>query len=393
MSAPLAIPHYTLTSALGRGRVAHVQALAEGRGGLRATPFADCTLPCFTGVVDGLETALTGSLAAWDCRNNRLAELGLQQDGFADAVAALSGRYGAERIGVFIGTSTAGVRQTEQAYAARQRDGNLLPEWFDYRRTQNTFSVAHYVQLRLGLCGVVLAVSTACSSSAKVFASASRAIAAGLCDAAVVGGVDSLCLTTLYGFNALQLVSPEPCRPCDAERRGISIGEAAGFAILDPAAAAPFAPLGYGESSDAHHMSAPEPEGRGAQQAMQAALLRAGLAATEIDYVHLHGTATPANDLAEDKGVNACVGAVTPRSSTKGFFGHTLGAAGMVGAAVALIALEQQRLPQSLNTRSVDPAIGGRVLLAPLATPVRRVLTNAFGFGGNNAALLIGAGE
>lgn len=387
MMSPLAISHYTLTSALGRGRAAQAAALAAGRGGLVQH---SAHIPCWMGEVQGLDAPLSGRLASWDCRNNRLAEIGLQQDDFIAHVAQLSSRYGAGRVGVFMGTSTAGVQQTELAYTARDRQENTLPSWFDYQRTQNTFSVAHYVQLRLGLSGVAVCISTACSSSAKVFASAARAIAAGFCDAAVVGGVDSLCLTTLYGFNALQLVSPEPCRPSDVARSGISIGEAAGFAILDPASTAPHALLGYGESSDAHHMSAPQPEGRGAAEALSAALQRGGCAPGDVGYIHLHGTATPANDLAEDRGVNSVFGVDVARSSSKGFFGHTLGAAGMVGAAVALIALEESLLPQSLNTRQRDPAILGNVLMAAEHRPLRRVMSNAFGFGGNNCSLLLG---
>ncbi len=388
---PLPITHYTLTSALGRGRTAHVEALRCGRGGLLNAPFETCSLPCWTGAVSGLNQPITGALSSWDCRNNRLAELGLQQDGFLEAVAALRSRSGAARIGVFIGTSTAGVQQTERAYRERDRVIGRLPEWFDYRTSQNTYSVAGYVRQRLQLHSVAIAVSTACSSSAKVFACAARAMATGLCDAAVVGGVDSLCLTTLHGFHALQLVSPEPCRPADVMRRGISIGEAAGFAILEKHGSGPLL-RGYGESADAHHMSAPEPEGRGADEAMRAALARAGLEPSAVDYVHLHGTATPANDLAEDKAVCAVFGEQTPCSSTKGYFGHALGAAGIVGATVAMLAIEHGFLPHSLNTQTLDPAIKGAVLLKPReGVTVRNVATNSFGFGGNNCSLVIGS--
>lgn len=387
---PLPISHVTLTTAVGAGMAAQVTALQQGRSGLTAQAFETCQLPCWTGQVAGLETPLTGDLSRYDCRNHRLSELALQQDGFLVAATALRARYGAARVGVFIGTSTAGVQQTELAYRARSSVDAALPDWFAYSETQNTYSVASYVQQRLQLTGVAVAISTACSSSAKVFASAARAIAAGQCDAAIVGGVDSLCLTTLHGFNALQLLSPEPCRPSDVRRSGISIGEAAGFAILDPHADAAYALLGYGESSDAHHMSAPEPSGRGAADAMRAALSRAGLAAQDVGYLHLHGTATAANDLAEDKGANAVFGRALPRSSTKGYFGHSLGAAGMVGAAVALIALEHSLLPASLNTETLDPAISGAVLLQARQQKLKAVMSNAFGFGGNNCSLLLG---
>ncbi|MGH8457262.1 MAG: beta-ketoacyl synthase N-terminal-like domain-containing protein, partial [Stenotrophobium sp.] len=235
-----------------------------------------------------------------------------------------------------------------------------------------------------------LSIATACSSSAKVFASAHRAMQAGLCDTAIVGGVDSLCLTTLYGFNSLQLVSPEICRPADAARRGISIGEAAGFAILEKNAGAGMALLGYGESSDAHHMSAPHPEGEGAAAAMRAALERAGLRPQDVDYINLHGTATPANDAAEDKGVCALFGTATPCSSTKGWTGHTLGAAAITEAVFALLCMEHGFMPRSLNTQEKDPAIHGNILLQAREAGVARVLSNSFGFGGNNCSLLFG---
>lgn len=383
---PLAVAAYTLTSAFGAGRAAQRAGLAAGACAL--TPgFADTDLACWVGAVAGLDAPITGALAAWDCRNHRLAELGLAQDGFLDAALALKARVGATRLGVFMGTSTAGIAETERAY--RERQGEPLPAWFDYRRTQNPYSVAAYVRARLGLEGLAVTISTACSSSSKVFAAAARAIATGQCEAALVGGVDSLCLTTLHGFHALQLVSPEPCRPADAARRGISIGEAAGFALLLPQAEpGALGLLGYGESSDAHHMSAPEPEGRGAAEAMRAALARAGQ--TTVDYVQLHGTATPANDLAEDRAVCTVLGHEVPCSSSKGSIGHTLGAAGSVGSTVALLAIEHGLLPASVGTQTLDPTLAARYQLAVAHQPVARVLTNTFGFGGNNCSLVFG---
>jgi 3-oxoacyl-[acyl-carrier-protein] synthase I len=390
---PLAVTAYTATSALGRGCAAHVSALQAEKTGLSSAPWETCRLSTWVGEAAGVDDApLGGADAAWDCRNNRLARLGLRQDGFSDAVAAARQRYGAARIGVFIGTSTSGIHQTELAYRGRGADG-ALPGWFDYTHTHSPFSIAHFVQRELGLESLALTLSTACSSSAKVFASAHRAMRAGLCDAAVVGGVDSLCLLTLYGFNALQLVSPEVCRPADAGRRGISIGEAAGFALVEwpDGSKSDLALLGYGESSDAHHMSAPEPEGRGALAAMRAALERAALAPSDIDYINLHGTATPANDAAEDKAVCALFGTRTPCSSTKGWTGHTLGAAGILETAISLLAIEQGFMPRSLNTRDKDPNIGSNILLEARARPVRRVLSNSFGFGGSNCSLVFGA--
>jgi 3-oxoacyl-[acyl-carrier-protein] synthase-1 len=388
---PLGVSSYTVTSAIGRGRDAHVTALRAEHTGLAEQRFEDSELACWIGAVAGLDAvALPRELAAWDCRNNRLAELALNQDGFLEAVAAERARHGAHRIGVFMGTSTSGIRHAELAYRERAGPGiEALPGWFDYRTTQNTFSIADYTRRRLGLAGVTAAMSAACASSAKVFASAARAIEAGFCDAAVVGGVDTLCLTTLYGFNSLQLLSPDICRPADAARKGLSIGEAGGFALLTrtPRPGTP-AFLGAGESSDAHHMSQPRPDGAGAVLAMRAAL--GSLAPTRVSYINLHGTATPANDAAEDAAVTALFGREVPCSSTKGWTGHTLGAAGIVEAAISLLVLEQGFMPRSLNTRHRDPLLGAAVLLEARQQQIDYVISNSFGFGGTNCSLLFG---
>jgi 3-oxoacyl-[acyl-carrier-protein] synthase-1 len=282
---------------------------------------------------------LPAGLADFDCRNNRLAWLGLQQDGFADAVLAARERWGAHRVAVLLGTSTAGLLETELGYRRREPDG-ALPDDVRYRDQQNTYSVGAFVTRAFDLRGPSWVVSTACSSSAKVFASAARLIAAGLVDAAIVGGVDSLCLTTLYGFNSLELLSSEVCRPWDAQRRGLSIGEGAAFALLERETTAPQGwLLGVGESNDGYHMSTPHPEGAGAIAAMRAALADAALGPGDIGYINLHGTATPSNDAAEDRAVGSVFGPQTPCSSTKGATGHTLGAAGGVEAAICLLAL------------------------------------------------------
>lgn len=239
-----------------------------------------------------------------------------------------------------------------------------------------------------------MVVSTACSSSAKVFASAARLLAAGVIDAALVGGVDSLCLTTLYGFNSLELLSPAPCRPFAADRQGLSIGEAAAFVLLerpvDSLDAAAVLLLGTGESSDAYHMSSPHPDGLGAQLAMSAALRSAGLQAADIDYINLHGTATPSNDAAEGKAVAALFGNRTPASSVKGATGHTLGAAGALEAVISALALQYAFLPGGVNTPNPDPNIPIHYLTANRTLAPRRVMTNSFGFGGTNCSLVLG---
>ncbi len=386
---PLTISHYTVTTACGHGKDALLDALRRGSTGLRAERFESCTLDCWIGQVDGLNQPLPPIHAAWDCRNARLLALALRQDGFLEAVAAVRARYGADRVGLFLGTSTSGIHQAELAYRQREADG-ALPAWFDYERSQSIHAATDLASRLFGLSGCSLTISTACSSSAKVFAAAARAIRSGVCDAAVVGGVDSLCLTTLHGFNSLQLISSEICRPADLKRKGISIGEAAGFAILDPQANSNLALLGYGESSDAYHMSNPDPEGRGAEQAMRSALERAGATPADVDYINLHGTGTRANDLAEDRAVVNLFGAATACSSTKGWTGHTLGAAGMVEAAIALLCIEHGFMPMGLNRQQPDPQLGAHILAETHPAKIVRVLSNSFGFGGSNCSLLFG---
>ena len=389
---PLAIAASTLTTALGAGRAATLGAMQAKRTGLAPIRFESLPLPTWTGEVDGVDgTDLPPALAEFDCRNNRLAWLGLQQDGFAAAALAARERWGASRVGVFLGTSTSGLLQTEHAYRRREASG-ALPADFHYGPTQNTFSLAAFVARALGLTGPSWVVSTACSSSAKVFGNAQRLIEAGLIDAAVVGGVDSLCLTTLYGFNSLELLSQHICRPWDAERNGLSIGEAAAFALVERECHAPQAwLLGVGESNDGYHMSTPHPEGAGAIAAMRAALADASLQAADIDYINLHGTATPSNDAAEDRAVSAVFGNGTPCSSTKGATGHTLGAAGGVEALIAMIAIENGLMPSGLNVQERDPALHLNYLLDNRSATLHRVLSNSFGFGGSNASLVFGS--
>ena len=340
---------------------------------------------------------LPAHLAPFDCRNNRLALMGLMQDGFAEAVRAAIAKYGAQRVGVFLGTSTSGILQTERAYRRRDPATGALPADFIYGKTHNSFSVADFTRHYFGLSGPAVAVSSACSSSAKVFSSARRMMAAGLIDAAVVGGVDTLCLTTLYGFNSLELISDEACRPFDAQRNGISIAEAASFALLERAPqhldADAVLLLGTGESSDAYHMSSPHPDGLGARMAMQDALKMAGLQPSDIDYINLHGTATQTNDAAEGKAVNAVFGAGTPCSSTKGATGHTLGAAGGVEAVICALALQHSLVPAGLNVQQLDPALEIAYVLANREQPVARVLSNSFGFGGTNCSLIFGRAD
>jgi len=392
---PLLLKEFTATSCIGRGREQTLRSLLEQRSGLNACAFETVDLDTHIGEVAGVDaTTLPAEFGRFDCRNNRLAELALRQDDFAAAVEESAARWGSGRIGVFIGTSTAGILQTELAYRERDPVTGALPANFEYGATHNSFSVADFLRRRLHLEGPAVAVSCACASSAKVFGSARRMIEANVIDAAVVGGVDSLCLTTLYGFHSLQLCSALPCRPFDTARDGISIGEAAAFALLervpDGLNSDDVLLLGIGESSDAYHISAPHPEGHGARRAMQAALSAAGLEPGAIDYINLHGTGTPSNDRAESLAVTALFGSDTPCSSTKGATGHTLGAAGALEAVICALALRQGLMPAGLNITERDPQLNLNYLTQNRRAALKLVLSNSFGFGGVNCALLLG---
>jgi 3-oxoacyl-[acyl-carrier-protein] synthase-1 len=392
---PLLLTEFTASSCIGRGRAQTLDSLLARRSGLAACEFETVELDTHIGEVPGVDDErLPAELSRFDCRNNRLAELALREDGFIDAVRDCARRLGPRRIGVFLGTSTGGILQTEIAYRNRDPVGGALPDSFDYGSTHNPFSVADFVRRRLMLEGPAVAVSCACASSAKVFGAARRMIESGLIDAAVVGGVDSLCLTTLYGFHSLQLTSSAPCRPFDVARDGISISEAAAFALLERVPAGLEADavllLGVGESSDAHHMSAPHPEGLGARLAMQAALAAAQLQAGDIDYINLHGTGTPSNDRAESQAVTDLFGPGIPCSSTKGATGHALGAAGALEAVICALAVRHDLMPGGVHTTRLDPALGAGYIRENRRAPVARVLSNSFGFGGTNCSLIFG---
>ena len=382
-------------NSLGAGRSAIAGAIRNARTGLAPCRFETVALDTFIGEIAGLDAIrVPAHLSAYDCRNNRLAQRGLECDGFAAAVETAAEKYGCARIGVFMATSTSGILQTELAYRRRDPETGALPNDFNYAGTQNSFSLGDFVQRYLRLEGPAFVVSSACSSSAKVFGNAARMIAAGVCDAAVVGGVDTLCLTTLYGFNSLGLVSRLPCRPYDVERDGISIGEGAGFALIEKrsaqAAAGAIELLGVGDSGDAYHMSTPHPEGMGAGLAMQRALESAALQACDIDYINLHGTGTRTNDASEDRAVFDLFGSETPCSSTKGSTGHLLGAAGITEAIISMLAIEHNLMPGGRPTQNIDPTLRSGYLLENRSARVNRVLSNSFGFGGSNCSLVLG---
>lgn len=326
-------------------------------------------------------------------RNNALALAALAQ--IRPAVDAAVAKFGAGRVGVIVGTSTSGIAETEKALQHRAAHGALHPD-FHYGQ-QEMGSPAQLLADELGVSGPAYAHSSACSSSAKALASAARLLRMGLCDAVVAGGADSLCAFTVAGFAALESVSAQRCNPMSAHRHGINIGEGAAL-FLVTAESGTVALAGWGESSDGHHMSAPDPQGAGAHVAMTEALHRAGLQPADIDYVNMHGTATPQNDAMESKVIGALFGCEVPVSSTKPFTGHTLGAAAAIEAALCWIALQPDnargQLPPHLWDGVRDPALPALNLVpagAALGRPLRHVISNSFAFGGSNAVLVLGS--
>jgi len=388
----LCINAYTLTSALGAGMATQRAAICASQTGLSDEPWHDCALDTWLGRVRELDTSAPELPPAWQSRNNQLAELGLKQDDFLSSVAAAVRRFGAHRCGLVIGTSTSSIGRTEAGYRQLDSEGRFPA---DYRQTHihNPHAPGAYLSERLGLTGPVQTISTACSSSAKAFAAAERWLRLGLVDAVIVGGVDSLCQSVIYGFHSLQLVDSNLCRPFDTGREGINLGEAAGFALVsrNPLDADGVRLLGYGESSDAHHMSSAHPDGLGAELAMRAALEKAGLDFTDIDYVNLHGTGTRTNDNIEGELCARLLDAHTVCSSTKGWTGHTLGAAGICEALLTIDAIHSGLAPANLTIHNPEPALGKRLILNNQAMNIRYAMSNSFGFGGNNCSLLFGA--
>lgn len=302
--------------------------------------------------------------------------------------------FGPHRVGIVLGTSTSGVEEGQVA-AGQWLAGNGFPAHFDYA-LQEMGNVAQFLSHHLGIKGPAHVISTACSSGAKALASAARWLQAGMVDAVIAGGVDALCSFTVAGFRALDSVSSQRCNPLSRNRNGINLGEAASLFLLGRDAG-PVRLAGWGESQDAHHMSAPDPSGQGAIRAMQLSLQRAGISAAEIDYVNLHGTATPHNDAMEALAVNQVCDAETPVSSTKPITGHTLAASGAIEAAIAWHVLVDNPLGQ-LPVHWWDGANDSNLMQLNVVAPgdglgrgVRHVLSNSFAFGGSNAALVFAA--
>ncbi|MDB5776033.1 MAG: 3-oxoacyl-ACP synthase [Herbaspirillum sp.] len=325
-------------------------------------------------------------------RNSRLALAALAQ--IRPAVDAAIAHYGPDRVGVVIGASTSGIAEAEAAMRRYRADGRLPPD-FHYGQ-QELGSPAAALALTLGIGGPAYTHSSACASSAKAMASAARLLNMGLCDAIVTGGVDTLSAFTIAGFHALESVSRTRCQPLSANRNGINIGEGAALFLMSRDEAT-VALRGWGESSDAHHISAPDPSGHGATLAIRQALQRAGVEAAEIDYINLHGTATRQNDAMECAVVDALFGARVAVSSTKPLTGHALGAASAIEAGLCWLAMQdrnpQGALPPHLWDGAADPELPVLNIVTPgqrLGRPLRLALSNSFAFGGANAALIFG---
>ncbi|MFK0666645.1 beta-ketoacyl-[acyl-carrier-protein] synthase family protein [Aeromonas salmonicida] len=385
------IAAYGLISALGEGRDASAEAMLawQAEGSTPLTRHNQTLLDGRLTPVGRVEDALpeiSAALAPYASRNNRLLLAALAQ--IRPALDKVLAEFGPARVGLVLGTSTAGIGEAELAIAAARR-GEAIPPAFDYRQ-QELGSPSEFLARYLDIFGPAYTLSTACSSSARAFISGQRMLAAGLVDAVIVGGADSLCGLTINGFDSLESLSCTLCQPFDNGRQGINIGEGAALFLLSRQPA-PLALLGAGESSDAWHISAPHPDGVGAEAAMQMALAQAGIAPDQVGYINLHGTATRLNDAMESQAVHRLFGDKVPCSSTKPLTGHTLGAAGAIEAALACLLLERALPLPIQRVTTADPALAPIRLVSGatrLAAP--RILSNSFAFGGNNVSLLFG---
>ena len=356
--------------------------LFQGQAGLHTSDAFTPGRPLPLGCVD---TALPDDSewpSKYRSRNNRLLAAALER--LAPTLEDWRSANPEARIAVILGTSTSGIGETEEALAQRGRDGDW-PEDFQYYRHE-IGAPADFVAWYLNLDGPAYTLSTACTSSAKALASARRLIASGQCEAAIAGGADSLCRLTVNGFASLEAVSDAPCRPFAADRKGINLGEGAALFLVSGESGG-IQLGGYGETSDAHHISAPRPDGSGAREAMLAALRMAGVQASQVDYLNLHGTATKLNDAMESLAVAEVFPQGVPCSSTKSLTGHTLGACGALEAAFCWLAIDRGQLPPQLY--EADPALPALSFSHGGQCDVKRTLSNAFAFGGNNIALLM----
>lgn len=382
-----------IVNALGQGKAAVAQGLFRGdTSGLRLEAGWLPGKEARVGRVPGDLPSVPARFAQDDSRNSRIALAALQQ--IRDEVEREISRWGRHRIGVVLGTSTSGIEATERAIAHHQTAGTLPPE-FHYQQ-QEIGRLAPFLAEFLGVSGPAITVSTACTSGGKAITTAQHLLRLGLCDAVLTGGSDSLCKLTLNGFTSLESATSTLCNPMSRHRAGINIGEGAALFILrhEPAE---LAVLGSGASSDAHHISSPDPTGKGAESAMRRALLEAGLHPEQVGYVNLHATATPKNDEMESRAMAMVFPHGVPCSGTKPLTGHTLGAAAATELAFCWLTLHPAWNPEGLLPPhgwdgAADPALPRLSLVAKgQHLDDRRVcLSNAFAFGGNNHSLILG---
>lgn len=401
MSRGLPITAYSACNGLGTSTEAVLDSLFAGRRGL-VEAGDEYGVATWIGMVPGELPALPESLAGFESRQARVAQLASLP--MLDGIERAKQRWGAGRIALILGTSTAGIAESERAWI-HHRDHGALPGGFAIERQHALHATVEVVRALTGIRGPGYVVSTACSSSGKVFASARRLIDAGIVDAALVGGVDSLCQMTVRGFAGLEVLSPDPCRPFSSERRGINIGEGAALLLVERSRHPVQGEfdhlgvelLGVGESSDAHHMTAPHPEGTGARMAMARAIAAAGLVADDIDQINVHGTGTTMNDATESRAIRELFGADRSNDddlalvATKGYTGHMLGAAGATEAVFVLASIVRSLLPAGLGCDPIDASLGVSVNLAVRERASRCVLSNSLAFGGSNVSVLLGA--
>lgn len=384
--------HLGLVCSAGATKQQVINSLQSNKACLTKSQQYSHSKPLMLGLYDGDLPDIALKQRHWHTRNNQFALLAALQ--IAEQVELAKAKFGSHRIAVIIGTSTSGISDNEPLIKQWMLD-NVMPDEYDYQ-AQEMAATADFIANYFAISGPVYAVSTACSSGAKALACAQRLIELGLCDVAIAGGVDTMCQLTVQGFSSLEAVSEERCNPFSKNRQGINVGEGAALFVVSKTVQG-VALEGVGESSDAHHISAPEPNGRGAIACMEQALKSAGLSAAQIDYINLHGTATPLNDQMESIAVNQVFGDTTLCSSTKSSTGHTLGAAGAVEAAIAWLLLSakdhQAWLPAHHWDGVYDEALPKLNFVSDKhqceRTP-RYILSNSFAFGGNNISLILG---
>lgn len=387
MNAPsFPITAYALCNALGSSTADVLGALRRGESGLRGCPL-ELPFEAVCGSLPKLLPKLPPLMDDFDTREARVLMVLLRE--LEKPLAAARNRWGTSRMGVVLGTSTAGLEETERAYADFRRCGQP-PLSYRFESQHLPDALLAIVRRVEGLLGPGVVVSTACSSSAKVLGVARRWLKLGICDAVLAGGVDTLCQTTLRGFKSLALLSSGPCRPFAIDRDGVSIGEGGALLLLEREGEGPVSLLGVGETSDAYHMTAPQPEGLGALAAMEEALRAAHLGPGDVDHINAHGTATRLNDAAEGEAIARLFGDRVPVASTKGYTGHLLGAAGATEAAFAAASIEHQFIPRSLGSERADPSLRIQIAQRRVDQRVQIVLSNSFAFGGSNACVVLG---